>query len=223
MQNMKKILVLALAALLLVAVSVAGTVAYLTAKTDPVTNTFTTAELGVVLSETKTSDDKWEQPLLPGETYDKDPKVALTDGSVDAWVFVEIVETNNTLTSDNSQKKVTCNIDTDNWVQVMDDNDNAVKTDKKDSVGIWMYKTSALTASASGVYFLEGGTNGSVTVNPDVTSEDMKSLPTITFYAYALQSDNLKIGDDVINSTLAADAAYKMWQLVAPTLTTTAP
>lgn len=51
MKNMKKILVLALAALLLVAVSVAGTVAYLTAKTDPVTNTFKPSTLSVTLSE----------------------------------------------------------------------------------------------------------------------------------------------------------------------------
>ena len=225
MKNMKKILVLALAALLLVAVSVAGTVAYLTATSNEVQNTFTAAELGVVLSETKTSDDKWEQPLLPGATYNKDPMVKLTEKSADAWVFVEIIETNNTLAA-GSGKKVNYTVN-ENWVQVKN-GDAAVKTETSGSVGIWMYKTKALTTSDC-VYLLSGGTgeakNGSVTVNTAVTTDDMgeNNLPSITFKAYALQSANLKIGTTDIDESNAANNAYQMWQLVAPTLTTTTP
>ena len=225
MKNMKKILVLALAALLLVAVSVAGTVAYLTATSNEVQNTFIAAELGVVLSETKTSDDKWEQPLLPGATYNKDPMVKLTEKSADAWVFVEIIETNNTLAA-GSGKKVNYTVN-ENWVQVKN-GDAAVKTETPGSVGIWMYKTKALTTSDS-VYLLSGGTgeakNGSVTVNTAVTTADMgeNNLPSITFKAYALQSANLKIGTTDIDESNAASNAYQMWQLVAPTLTTTTP
>ena len=227
MKNVKKILVLALAALLLVAVSVAGTVAYLTATSNEVQNTFTAAELGVVLSETKTSDDKWEQPLLPGATYNKDPMVKLTEKSADAWVFVEIIETNNTLAA-GSGKKVNCNIDTENWVQVLDDNDAPVTTNAEDSVGIWMYKKNALTASdTTGVYFLKEGTDqhGSVTVNTAVTTADMgeNNLPSITFKAYALQSANLKIGTTDIDKDNAESNAYQMWLLAAPAPSTTAP
>lgn len=218
MKNMKKILVLALAALLLVAVGVGGTLAWLTATSNEVQNTFTATSLGIELNETyPTGKTAWSQPLLPGATYDKDPKVTLTAGSADAWVFVEIVETNNTLASDNTQKKVTCNIDTTNWVQVMNGTTPAT-TNKTGSVGIWMYKTNALTAGDNGVYFLMGGTNGSVTVNTAVTASDMSegSLPTITFHAYALQSANLKIGTTEIDKNNAESNAYQMWLLAAP-------
>lgn len=220
MKNVKKILVLALAALLLVAVGVGGTLAWLTATSNEVQNTFTATSLGVQLNETnpdgKTS---WSQPLLPGQMYDKDPKVTLTAGGADAWVFVEIIETNNDL-ANGGGKKVTCNIDTTNWVQVMDGT-TAVTTDEDGSVGIWMYKTNVLTASdTTGVYFLEKGTDqhGSVTVNTAVTTADMgeNNLPSITFKAYALQSANLEIDGKTITNQNAASNAYAMWQLVAP-------
>ncbi len=89
MKNMKKILVLALAALLLVAVSIGGTIAYLTAQSAQVENTFTPTGIGVTLTETGGTDFK----LIPGKTYDKDPVVAVADTTnVDIWLYVQIVD-----------------------------------------------------------------------------------------------------------------------------------
>ena len=51
MKNAKKIIALLLCAVLLVAGSVAGTLAYLTSKTDPVTNTFTAGNVAITLDE----------------------------------------------------------------------------------------------------------------------------------------------------------------------------
>lgn len=92
MKNMKKILVLALAALLLVAVSVAGTVAYLTASTTPVTNTFKPSTLSVTLTEQNPTDtDNREIQMVPGASVAKDPKVSYTT-DVPAYVFVKVTE-----------------------------------------------------------------------------------------------------------------------------------
>lgn len=85
MKNMKKILVLALAALLLVAASIGGTIAYLTAKTDTVENKFTPTTLSVNLQETTPKD--FTADMIPGVSIAKDPKVTYST-DVDAYLFV---------------------------------------------------------------------------------------------------------------------------------------
>lgn len=210
----KKMLVLVAAIALLLCVAVGGTLAWLTAESTEVKNTFTATSLSVELEETKpTGKDTWVQPLLPGATYDKDPSVKLGTESANAWVFVEIVEENNDLSA-GSGNKVTYTIGSD-WVQVKN-GDAAVTTSTPGSVGIWMYKKEALTKTSTAVPLLTGGTGnkGSVTVNTAVTSDDMTALPSITFHAYALQSENLTINGNAITGTNAATNAYAMWQLV---------
>ncbi|MBR6668131.1 MAG: SipW-dependent-type signal peptide-containing protein, partial [Clostridia bacterium] len=63
MKNTKKILVLALAAVLLVAVSVGGTVAFLQDRTQEIVNTFTTSNIDITLEESKNLDLK----MVPGK------------------------------------------------------------------------------------------------------------------------------------------------------------
>lgn len=91
MKNMKKILVLALAALLLVAVSVAGTVAYLTATTTPVTNTFTPTTLSVDVKEDNLQATSKTIEMIPGTSVAKDPKVTYST-DIPAYVFVKVTE-----------------------------------------------------------------------------------------------------------------------------------
>ena len=69
---MKKKLTTVLAIVLVVALSVAGTYAYLTAKTAQVVNTFTVGNVNIDLTE-KTTDYK----MVPGTTINKDPKVTV--------------------------------------------------------------------------------------------------------------------------------------------------
>ena len=92
-----KALLLSMCAVLLVAVSIFGTFAYLTDK-DTVTNTFTVGSVGISLDEAEVNADGTYKNghdnrvqgnayrLLPGHTYYKDPTVTVEAGSEDAYV-----------------------------------------------------------------------------------------------------------------------------------------
>ena len=95
MKKFKALLVVA-CALLLVAASVFGTMAYLTS-TDTVTNTFTVGKVKITLDEAKVNADgtlvtpaervkENSYKLLPGHTYTKDPVLTVEGGSEDAYV-----------------------------------------------------------------------------------------------------------------------------------------
>ena len=97
MKTKSKALLLALCAVLLVAASVLGTLAYLTAD-DSVTNTFTVGKVAITLDEAKVNTDgayaeehdtrvkNNAYHLLPGHTYYKDPTVTVSAGSEAAYV-----------------------------------------------------------------------------------------------------------------------------------------
>ena len=82
----KKGLALVLALTLLVVCVVAGTLAWLTAKSDEVTNTFTTSDIKVELKETTGTEYK----MIPGYTISKDPKATVLAGSEECFLFVKL-------------------------------------------------------------------------------------------------------------------------------------
>lgn len=97
---MKKKLMTALALVLVIAMSVAGTYAYLTSH-DSVTNTFTVGNVSITMDEAKVDVDGKIMPnenrvhensykLMPGHTYVKDPTVVVTGGSENCWLFVKV-------------------------------------------------------------------------------------------------------------------------------------
>ena len=99
MKKFKALLVVA-CALLLVAASVFGTMAYLTS-TDTVTNTFTVGKVNIKLDEAKVNADgtpvtpaervkENSYKLLPGHTYTKDPTVTVEAGSEDSYVRMKV-------------------------------------------------------------------------------------------------------------------------------------
>ena len=100
MKTRSKALLLTLCAVLLVAASVLGTMAYLTS-TDEVTNTFTVGEVKIKLDEAKANPDGSlvanadrvkanEYKLLPGHTYNKDPMVTVLSGSESSYVKMTV-------------------------------------------------------------------------------------------------------------------------------------
>ena len=104
MKTKSKALLLTLCAVLLVAASVLGTMAYLTS-TDTVTNTFTVGKVSIKLDEAKvTTDGKPVEPaqrvqqneykLMPGLTYTKDPTVTVLNGSDAAYVRMKVTFNN---------------------------------------------------------------------------------------------------------------------------------
>ena len=97
MKKFKALLVVA-CALLLVAASVFGTMAYLTS-TDTVTNTFTVGKVKITLDEAQVGTDGKaltgnnaarvktnSYKLMPGHKYDKDPVVTVKAGSEESYV-----------------------------------------------------------------------------------------------------------------------------------------
>lgn len=101
MKTKNKALLLSFCAVLLVAASVLGTMAYLTS-TAGVTNTFTIGKVSITLDEAKvdsygevdaSSADRVSEnsyKLLPGHKYTKDPIVRVSGESEDCWVFVKV-------------------------------------------------------------------------------------------------------------------------------------
>lgn len=100
MKKTSKALLLALCAVLLVAASVMGTMAYLTS-TDKVVNTFTVGKVAITLDEAKVDEagkviegadrvDGNTYKLMPGHTYTKDPTVHVEAGSENSWIFVKV-------------------------------------------------------------------------------------------------------------------------------------
>lgn len=101
MKTKSKALLLALCAVLLVAASVLGTMAYLTSQAT-VTNTFTVGSVSITLDEAPvnangeaTTGDRVtanSYKLMPGHEYDKDPTIHVAADSEDCWLFVQITD-----------------------------------------------------------------------------------------------------------------------------------
>ena len=95
MKTKSKALLLTLCAVLLVAASVLGTMAYLTS-TDTVTNTFTVGKVEITLDETDVTNPNGPRvkansyKLMPGTTYTKDPTVTVLKGSEDTYVRMKV-------------------------------------------------------------------------------------------------------------------------------------
>lgn len=101
MKNMRKNIITALAMILVAVISVSATLAYMTAESGTVTNTFTIGGIKITLDETKVDPATGEigtntarvasndYPFAPGATYDKDPRVTNT-GDDNAWVAVTL-------------------------------------------------------------------------------------------------------------------------------------
>ena len=104
MKTKSKALLLTLCAVLLVAASVMGTMAYFTS-TDEVKNTFTIGQIKIKLDEAKANADGSlvdgadrvkanSYKLLPGYTYNKDPMVTVLKGSESSYVKMTVTFSN---------------------------------------------------------------------------------------------------------------------------------
>lgn len=176
-----KLVVAMLAVTLLIGCAIGGTVAWLTAKTDAVVNTFTYGDINITLAETTGSSYK----IIPGVNITKDPKVTVEANSEACWLFVKIKEENwPTLTeTDRTIKKVSYDIATD-WKPL------------EGQAGVYYREVDATTANAGvSYYILKGDTaypNGVVTVSENLTKNEVNSIttqPKLTFTAYAVQKD----------------------------------
>lgn len=176
----KKYIALVLAFVLVAALSVGGTLAWLTATSGPVKNTFTTAGIDITLTETFNTDsnndgtnDKWEAQMIPGYSYTKDPKVTVSANSEDCYLFVKFEETNNPSTYLTYTSTLTA---ANGWTQ--GDGTNI-------PVNVWYRKVMKSDTNRSWD-LLSGNT---VSVKDTVTKNNMATAATatLTYTAYASQ------------------------------------
>lgn len=166
---MKKALFIMLSAALIVCATVAGTLAWLTDKTEPVVNTFTVGDINITLTESENLDLK----MVPGQTITKDPKVTVKAGSEACWLFVKVEK------SGNFDSFMTFEI-ANGW------------TELTEGSGVYYRNVgdeSAVVATDAPFNVISGN---KVTVKNTVTKADLNGLteatyPTLTLTAYAVQ------------------------------------
>ena len=190
-----KLAVLLIMAALLIGGTIGGTVAYLIAESETVTNTFTVGNITLSLTETWNADsddtdtepDHWEGKIIPGGKDSKDPKLTVSAGSEECYVYVSI--DNNVVL--NSAVVATPNIDTTKWKQV----------GTVDNKVLYRYKESVNASSAA----VELPVFTEVTYANTITKSDITTLTgkTIKITGYAHQSAN--------TDQATADAAAKGW------------
>lgn len=116
-----KVVALLMAAVLLIGGAVGGTLAWLAAEADAVTNTFTAGNITITLTETfntksegAADNDEWVGKIVPGGKEAKDPKITVQKGSEKCYVYA-LVENNMKIGND---VVVTPNISTTDWEEV---------------------------------------------------------------------------------------------------------
>lgn len=165
-----KTFVAMLALVLVIGCAVGGTVAWLTAQTDPVVNTFTYGDINIDLKETKPKNK--QAKIIPGVDIEKDPTVTVKKDSEACWLFVEVKEGGTFV-----DNMVTYSIAND-WTKV-DGTEN-----------VYYREVDAATTDLK-FNVLE---DNKVTVSEDLTKDKIKDIndhPTLTFTAYAVQKDGI--------------------------------
>lgn len=177
-----KAFVVMLALVLALGCAVGGTIAWLTAQTPDVKNTFTYGKINIELTETTGTEYK----IIPGKNIAKDPKVTVKANSEDCYLFVKVVEDGTFVAN-----KVTYTIRADGWTK--GDGTN-IPTDV-------YYRVVPAATTDTAFYMLTGDAanpNGVVTVKDTLTKDDIKNItnPTLTFTAYAIQKEGFANAKD---------------------------
>lgn len=210
----KKLMMAGLSAGLVAVVGVGGTLAYLSAQSDVVVNSFTVgkgfipgpdSDSAILLDEVKVNPETGEpvengervleneyNNLLPGDVRVKDPTVHLGGGSVDGYVFVEVK----------------------GWEQFGDDievvgYDNQVWEKVTESGrqrdAIYVYKGEKaddnyvvdLDSTAEGTWVNLEPVFTEIKVNGDITQEELEKLDfrEMALKAVVVQADNMTVGE----------------------------
>lgn len=161
-----------LALVLVIGCAVGGTVAWLTAQTDSVVNTFTYGDINIELNETKPENN--QAKIIPGVDIEKNPTVTVKKDSEACWLFVKVEEEGTFVTD-----RVTYSI-ADDWTKVDDTENvyyrevNAAATDQEFNV----LKDNKVTVSEK-------------LTKAEVNRINAENQPKLTFTAYAVQKDGI--------------------------------
>lgn len=200
MKSKKKVFVTVLCAVLLVAASVLGTMAYLTSD-DEVVNTFTVGDVQIKLDEAKANADGSlvanadrvkanSYKLLPGHTYNKDPMVTVLKGSESSYVKMTVTFTKaaqlDAIFAPNGADMTSIfnGYDNSNWIY-KGNTENA--TENTRTYEFWYKET---VAAPDGDVALDALFD-SITVPGTITNAQLATIEgmTITVNGYAIQAD----------------------------------
>lgn len=180
---MKKTLTIILAFALVIAMSVAGTVAYLTSR-DSVTNTFTVGKVAITLDEAKVDENgKAVTPaervktnsykLIPGHAYTKDPIIHVDASSEKCWLFVKVV--NGISAIEDSTNTIAAQLAAKGWSAVTG------------ADGVYAYKQSVAGGTDVPVF-------GSFKIAGDAAVANYANA-TVVVTAYAVQADGFNTAE----------------------------
>ena len=202
----RKILVSLAALALVAAISIGGTIAYLTS-TDKVVNTFTVGNVAIKLDEAKANTDGTlvegaarvkanDYKLLPGHTYNKDPMVTVLSGSEASYIkmtvtFSKANELDAIFAPTGAELTSIFNgYDAANWTYKGNTKDATANTRTYE---FW-YKA---TVAAPNDDVALDALFDSITVPGTITNEQLATIAgmTITVNAYAIQADGFATAD----------------------------
>lgn len=211
MKTKSKALILTLCAVLLVAASMLGTMAYLT-DNKTVTNTFTVGSVAIKLDEAKANPDGSlvanadrvkanSYKLLPGHTYNKDPMVTVLNGSESSYIkmtvtFSKANELDAIFDPDGATLTTIFNgYDSSNWTY----KGNTKNADDNTRTYEFWYKEAV--AAPDGNVALDALFD-SITVPGSITNEQLKTIEgmTITVNAYAIQADGFDTWEEAFDA-----------------------
>lgn len=196
----KKTLALLLSLVLVFGVIAGGTIAWLTAQSGKVTNTFVASELGSV-TVTENTGDKYM--VVPGGTITKDPvlnfKRTNADKSVAAYVFLKVEAANwnydaatRTYTLKDGENEAMHWVLADGWTAVPD-------------VANVYYKDVAASAELANIQIIKDNkiyVSGTTVTQTNIG--DISSKATLSFQGFAIQkdyvSDTVKGAWDVVSA-----------------------
>lgn len=205
---MKKKLMTVLALVLVVAMSVAGTYAYLTSQ-DTVVNTFTVGDVQIKLDEAKANPDGSlaagtervkanSYKLLPGHKYNKDPMVTVLSGSESSYVKMTVTFSNasqlDAIFAPDGGADMTSifnGYDSANWIYMGNTEDTVANTRTYE---FW-YKE---TVAAPNADVALDALFDSITVPGTIDNDQLATIKgmTITVNAYAIQADGFNDAAD---------------------------
>lgn len=195
--NKKKLITMLTALALVGAIGVGATLAYLSDKTEELTNTFKFAEngIGIELDEAKVDnnnkatnervkagDTQEYKNIIPGMILDKDPTVTITEKSLNCNVFVSVKNAN-------AEEVLKINdLDADAWAEVDP-------------------STYGLTAADATKYYVYQGTKATGTVEADDKFFVVPTSGNPTVLEDVFQT--LTVGTEVTKNTTFAEIVIK--------------
>ncbi len=192
MKTRTKVALTGLCALLLVAASVLGTLAYLTAE-QTVTNTFTVGNVAITLTETevdeygkakndpatRTSNEQTFK-IIPGTTYTKDPTITVADNSEECYLFVKVANGISTI-----ETSIASQLAEKGWSLVNGETDvYYLNTTKKENEEAVVFET--------------------ITIDSTVDNLTQYAGKQIAITAYAVQKDNFATAQAAWDGTFGA-------------------